>query len=180
MAVLDSSLAQAWEKHQEAILRLAEIPGLGIDSAQQILAAVGPQAAAFPSAGPFASWIGLCPGRPESAGESNNNRSPKGNRALRRLLNQAAHAAVKKKGSSFPLRLRRWRPRLGYKKALGAMAHRLGRLIWKILHERGRYHEQGIASTPKAIQRRRHDPVTQLRRLGYQVALTPLAPVSVE
>jgi transposase len=179
MAVLDSSLAQALEEHQEAVLRWAEVPGLGIDSAQQILAEIGPQAAAFPSAGQFASWVGICPGRQESAGESHNNRSPKGNRALRRLLNQAAHAAVKKNGSSFQRLLRRWLPRLGYKKAIGAIAHRLCRLVWKILHERVRYDEQGMASTPKAIQRRRHYLVAQLRRLGYQVELTPLAPVSV-
>ncbi|MFL6463436.1 MAG: hypothetical protein ACJ73N_03390 [Bryobacteraceae bacterium] len=87
---------------------------------------------------------------------------------------------MKKKSSSFQLLLRRWLPRLGYKKAIGAIAHRLGRLIWKILHERVRYIEHGMASTPKAIQRRRHYLVTQLRKLGYQVALTPLAPVSVE
>jgi transposase len=180
MAVLDSSLAQALAEHQETVLRLAEIPGWGVDSAQQILAEIGPQAAAFPSAGQLASWVGLCPGRQESAGESHNNRSLKGNRALRRRLNQTAHAAVKTKGSSFPWLLWRWRPRLGYKKAIWASAHRLGRLIGKILHERVRYHEHGMASTPQAIQQRRHYLVAQLRSLGYQVALTPLAPVSVE
>jgi transposase len=174
IAVLDSSLAQALEAHQEAVLRLAEVPGLGIDSAQQILAEIGPQAAAFPSPEQFASWVGLCPGRQESAGASHNNRSPKGNRALRRLLNQAAHAAVKKKGSYFQLLLRRWLPHLGYKKAIWAIAHRLCRLIWKILHERVRYIEHGMATTPKAAKRRRYYLVTQLQKLGYQVALTPL------
>ena len=181
MAVLDSSLAQALAEHQEAVLRLAEIPGLGIESAQQILAEIGPQAAAFPSAEQLASWVGVCPGRQESAGESNDNRSPKGNRALRRLLNQAAHAAVKKNGSYFQVLLRRWLPHMGYKKAIWAIAHRLCRLIWKILHERVRYIEQGMAPTPtpQARQRRRHYLVAQLRRLGYQVALTPMTPAPI-
>jgi Transposase IS116/IS110/IS902 family len=77
-------------------VRLAELPGLGIDSAQQIIAEVGPQAAAFPSAAQLASWVGVCPGREESAGVSSSDRSAKGNRSMRRLLNQLAHAAVRK------------------------------------------------------------------------------------
>ena len=40
---------------------------------------------------------GICPGSEESAGESNSNRSAKGNRAMRRLLDQLAHAAVRKR-----------------------------------------------------------------------------------
>ena len=178
-AGLDSSLAQALAEHQAAVLRLAEVPGLGIDSAQQILAEIGPQAAAFPSAGQFASWVGLCPGRQESAGESHDHRSPPGNGALRRLLNQAAHAAVQKNGSYFQVLLRRWLPHMGYQKAIWAMAHRLCRLIWKILHERVRYREQGMAPTPQARPRRRHDLGAQLRKLGYQVALTPMTPAPI-
>src|SRR5512132_1734447 len=47
---------------QEMVQRLAEVPGLGADSAQQIIAEVGPAAAAFPSAKHLASWVGVCPG----------------------------------------------------------------------------------------------------------------------
>jgi hypothetical protein len=39
-------------------------------------------------AGQLASWVGVCPGLPESAGESSGDRSAKGNRAMRRPLNQ--------------------------------------------------------------------------------------------
>ena len=51
MASLDKMIAEAMKAHQDAIVRLAELPGLGIDSAQQIIAEIGPRAAAFPSAG---------------------------------------------------------------------------------------------------------------------------------
>jgi transposase len=60
---------------------LAEVPGLGVDSAQQILAEVGANAA-FPSAKNLASWVGVCPGEEQSAGVSKSARSPKGNRNL--------------------------------------------------------------------------------------------------
>jgi hypothetical protein len=42
-------------------------------------------------------------------------RSPKGNRQMRRILNQAANAAVKHKGSFFEIVYRRSVPRLGHK-----------------------------------------------------------------
>jgi transposase len=99
--------------HQDAVQRLAEVPGLGVDSAQQIIAEVGPTAATFPSGEQLASWVGACPGDEESAGVNYSHRSPKGNRHMRRLLNQAANAAVKVKGSIFEIIYRRCVPRLG-------------------------------------------------------------------
>ena len=113
--------------------------GVGSDSAQQIIAEVGAAAAIFPSAKRLASWVGACPSEEKSAGVSYSHRSPKGNRQMRRLLNQAAHAAVKTKGSIFQLVYRRLVPRLGHAQAIGAIAHRLCRLICKILHQGVRY-----------------------------------------
>ena len=133
--------------HQEAVQRLADVPGLGVDSAQQIIAEVGPTAATFPTAKHLASWVGACPGDDESAGVNHSHRSPKGNRQMRRLLNQAANAAVKTKGSIFELVYRRLVLRLGHAQAIGAIAHRLCRLIWKILHDGVRYEERGPAVT---------------------------------
>jgi transposase len=173
MASLDSMIAEAMKEHQQAIVRLAELPGLGIDSAQQIIAEIGPQAAAFPSAAQLASWVGVCPGRQESAGVSSSDRSAKGNRSMRRLLNQLAHAAVRKEGCQLQIVFRRLASRLGYAKAVWAIAHRLCRLIWKILHEGVSYVEYGPAPTPLALKRRRQRLVTQLKKLGYQVQLTP-------
>ena len=50
--------------------RLAEVPGLGVDSAQQIIAEVGAKAATFPSAKNLVSWVGACPGDEEVDGVS--------------------------------------------------------------------------------------------------------------
>ena len=41
IAKLNGMIAQAMKPHQEAVMRLAEVPGLGVDSAQQIIAEVG-------------------------------------------------------------------------------------------------------------------------------------------
>jgi transposase len=87
-------------------------------------------AESFPSAGQLASWVGVCPGLQESAGESSSDRSAEGNRALRRLLNQLAHAAVRKRDCYLQIVFKRLSPRLGYAKAVWAIAHRSCRLIW--------------------------------------------------
>ena len=180
IAEIHALTAQRLREHNDAVVRLAEIPGLGPASAQQIIAEVGPQAAAFPSAAQMASWIGVCPGREESAEESRSNRSPKGNRPMRRILNQAANAAIKAKGCVFETLYRRLVPRFHHNKAIWAVAHRLARVIWKILHARVRYEERGIRTNPAAAKKRASRLVSQLRRLGYEVTVakrqTPTVP----
>jgi transposase len=167
--VLDQEMARLIAHHQPAVEHLAEVPGLGVDSAQQIIAEVGPSAATFPSPKHLASWVGACPGDDESAGVNYNHRSPNGNRPMRRLLNQAANAAVKTKGSIFEVVYRRLVPRLGHKQTIGAIANRLCRLIWKILHEGVRYDERGPAVTKQRAQRRAAKMIRELRSLGYRV-----------
>lgn len=173
---LDAMMAKQLHKHQEAVLRVAEMPGFGVDSAQQIIAEIGVDAAAFPTAAQFCSWAGTCPGRHESAEQNHSSRSPKGNRFVRRILTQAAQAAVKKKGSHFQSVFRRLLVKLGYRGAIWAIAHRLGRLLWKILHDSVRYREQGQETNPKAQKRRAQKLTLALRKLGYQVTLTPIQP----
>ena len=76
---LDQEMASLLRKHQDAVQRLAEVPGLGVDSAQQIIAEVGAKAATFASAKNLVSRVGACPGEEESAGVNRSQRSPKGN-----------------------------------------------------------------------------------------------------
>ena len=172
--MLDLLAAQMLKKHEDAVIRLAGIPGFGVDAAQQIIAEVGVDADAFPSASQFSSWAGTCPGSEESAEQNQSSRSPKGNRFVRRVLTQAAQAAVKKKGCHFQSVFRRLLPRLGYKGAIWAVANRLSRLLWKVLHDGVHYIEQGQETNPKAKKRRAQKLLQALRKLGYQVSLTPI------
>jgi len=166
---LDKEMASLLSEHQHAVQRLAEVPGLGVDSAQQILAEVGPTAATFPSEKCLSSWVGACPGDKESAGINYSHRSPKGNRHMRRLLNQAANAAARTKGSLFEIVYRRSIPRLGHNQAIGVIAHRLCRLIWLILHQGAQYEERGPAVTKRSKQLRTWKMIRQLRTLGYRI-----------
>ena len=128
-------MADLLAAHHDAVQRLAEVPGLGVDSAQQVIAQVGVTAATFASPKHLASWMGACPGTEESAGKNYSHRWPKGNRQMRRVLNQAANAAVKAKETIFAV----------------------SGLIWKILHERVRYEERGpsVSAEAKKIRTRK-------------------------
>ncbi|HME58548.1 MAG TPA: IS110 family transposase [Terracidiphilus sp.] len=180
IAKLNGLIAQAMQPYQETVIRLAEVPGLGVDSAQQVIAEVGVQASTFASAGELTSWVGTCPGKEESAEQNHSSRTAKGNKYLRRVLNQAAHATVKKKGSHFQAVFRRLLPRLGYKSAIWAIANRLCRVIWKILHEGVRFLEQGTECDPKIRKQRAQILARALRKLGYNVTITAISPAAPE
>ena len=59
---LDGEALGLLQRYQEVVLRVAEVPGFGVDSALRTIAEVGPEAAAFGSEKDLASWVGACPG----------------------------------------------------------------------------------------------------------------------
>jgi len=170
---LTQMIATTMKPHEDTVMRLAEVPGFGADSAQQVIAEVGPEAGAFDSAAQFTSWAGTCPGKEESAEQNKSSRSAKGNKYLRRVLTEVAQAAVKTKGCHYQIVFRRLLPRLGYKQALWAVVHRLCRLVWKILHDHVSYIEQAPFRDPGALKQRARTLARALRRLGYDVKLQP-------
>ena len=176
---LDQEIANLLRPHEDAVQRLAEVPGLGVASAQQIIAEVGPTAATFDSAKQLSSWVGACPGDDESAGVNYSHRSPKGNRQMRRLLNQCANAAVKTKGSIFEIVYRRQVPRMGHNQTIGVIAHRLCQLIWILLHRKVRYEERGPAVIESRKRKRTERMVRELRKLGYRVEAASVQPVQL-
>lgn len=171
---LDEELAQLLRVHQDAVERLAAVPGLGVDSAQQIITEVGPTAATFATAKRLASWFGACPGHDESAGINHSHRAPNGNRQMRRLLNQAAHAAVKAKGSIFQLVYRRLVARTRTRP--GDRGDRSPALppCLEDPPRRGqvRRTRTGGHQTPRAASRREDDPGTPESRLSRRTRAT--------
>ena len=57
-----------------------------------------------------------------------------------------------------------------------AIAHRLCRVVWKILHEGVQFIEQGIECDPKLRKHRARSLARALRKLGYNAQITPLNP----
>ncbi len=173
---LTQMAADAMREHGGAITRLAKIPGIRVLAAQQILSEAGPRASAFPSAAQFSSWIGVCPGRQESAERNHSSRCAKGNMYLRAVLCQAAQAAVRTKNSFFQQKFQRLIGRLGYSQAIWAIARHMSVVIWKVLHDGVEYIERGLTTSPQAMKRRLQRVKQELRALGYTADLTLLHP----
>lgn len=164
---LDDALALAMQEHVGVLVRLTKVPGVDRAAAEAILAEIGPTAAAFPSAGQLASWVGVCPGSRESAGVCYSSRSAKGNRYLRRLLCQIAWAAIHTKQTIFAGLFARFKPRLEAKGAAWAVAHRITTVLWLLLHEGVEYEEKGSSPpNPETLRRKLRRLLQQFARAG--------------
>jgi len=171
IARYDDQLTEKMSAYEESLRRLITIDLIERRSAENILAEIGPEAAAFPSAQQLASWIGVCPGSNESAGQNHSGRSAKGNRFLRRLLCQAAQAAARTNGSHLQSVFKRLVVRLGYVKAVWAIAHRICKIVWNVLRKGARFTEFSEARNPRAVQHAINHHLKALRRLGYSIPL---------
>lgn len=177
---INQALSAAMRDHLAALTRLSRIPGVQLYAAQELLAEIGPGAAAFPSAGQFASWVGVCPGSQQSAGINYSDRSPKGNRYLRRLLCQIAWGAIHTKETFYASLFARLRPRIEAKGAAWAVAHRIGRVVWLILHKGVEYEEKGAAPlNPRTLVRKFRKLAREFERQGIDIKTVLEQPVAV-
>lgn len=169
---LDREIEEQMRPFEQEIIQLDGIPGIGVRSAQVILACIGTDMSRFPSASHIASWAGLCPGNNESAGKRKKAKSTKGNQLLRTTLIHAAKSAARTKDTYLSAQYRRIAARRGANKAAVAVAHSMLVIIYSMLKNHLPYQEMGAdyfaKVNSKAIERR---AVKQLEMLGYQVKL---------
>jgi transposase len=156
----------------QAVELLESIPGVGIRTAQTIVAEIGVDMSRFPSAQHLASWAGVCPGNHESAGKRKRGQPTKGTQSLRTILVEAAWAATHAKGTFLRAKYQRVVKRMPKQKALGAIAHRLFVISSHLLSRHVPYAELRTASRdPQQVERQRRRLVEQLTTLGVQVTI---------
>lgn len=167
----------SWEA---AIQIWDSVPGIGRRLAEQLVAEIGPEPGQFPSAAHVASWAKVAPGNRESAGKRLSSKTGKGNRWLRTSLVQAAHGAVKVKGSALAVYYRRLAKRMNGKKAMMAVAHKILTIGYTLLCKREWYREPDVNARET---RRTEQLVAQMQRrierLGYTVTIEPSTAVAV-
>ncbi len=174
IADLDARVAELERPFGAAVDRLDAIPGVGRRVAESLVAEVGPTVDRFPTAQHLASWAGLCPGNHESGGKRLSGKTRKGNRALRRVLVQAAHAAARARQTYLSAQYRRLAARRGKKRAAVAVAHSILVITYHLLLDPTvPFHELG----PDYFDRRTSDAtrrrlVERLEHLGFDVTLT--------
>jgi transposase len=152
------------------------LPGIGTRVAEQLVAEIGTDLERFRDAAHLASWAKLCPGNHESAGKRRSAAIGGGNQWLRSSLVQAAHAAVRVKGSALAHFYRRIAARRGAKKAIIAVAHKLLTIGYTLLLKREHYREPDL--TEREGQRREHLARQLQRRLAQLGYTTQIAPIT--
>lgn len=157
---------------QKQIALLDEIPGIGRQSAERILAETGINMEQFKNADHFSSWAGLVPECKESAGKKMSTRIRKGNKYLKATIVECARAAIRKKDSYLYTRYQRIAARRGGKRALIAIAHSMLVAIYHILKDLQPYKDLGsnyyTSLNEEKIKKRN---IKSLENLGYEVTL---------
>jgi transposase len=148
---------------------LTRIDGINAMTAQTILSEVGLDMSRWKTEAHFASWMGLCPDNRIS-----------GDKVLRRgtrtVVNRVATAlriaasTLRRSNSYLGAQYRRLRTKLGPPKAVTAMAHRLARLVYRMLKYGQRYVDKGAEYYE---QRFRNQQIQALHKratkLGFQI-----------
>ncbi len=156
------------------VARLQTIPGVGATAAAVLVAEIGLDMSRFASAGHLASWAGLCPGNRQSGGKRLSGRTTKGNVWLRAVLSEVAWAITHTKDNALSAQFHRLVRRLGKKRAIVALAHKVLRIAYYLLRDGGEYQDRGADDTDQREKERleRHH-VRRLEQLGYTVQLAP-------
>lgn len=176
IADLDARIDQRIAPFAHLVELLDTIPGVDSRAAQTILAEIGPDMSIFPTAGHLASWAGMCPGQRDSAGKRGSGKTRKGSTWLRAALVQSARAATRTKGTYLREHYVQIRRRRGDARAVVAVGHEILIAAYRVLETGQPYLDPGPAVVAqRTIDRSRRRAVDSLRRLGYDVLLTPAA-----
>jgi len=142
IARLSDRIATMLEPLSSALQRLRTIPGVDRRAAEVIVAEVGTDMSRFATAEHLCRWAGMSPGNNDSAGKRRSGRTTKGNCWLRSVLVQAAWAASHTKATILGATYRRWVRRMGRKRAVVALGHKILVLVYKLLSEATVYEER--------------------------------------
>jgi transposase len=160
----------------EQLRRLDDIPGVGREVAQVIIAELGVDMNRFPSAAHAASWAGLAPGKNESAGKNRSGKITPGNRHLKAMLVQAAHAVSRTKDNYLAAQFRRLAARRGKKRAAIAVAHSILVIAYHMLRDGTEYRDLGGDYFDKRNKEKlQRNLVRRLEGLGLKVMLEQAA-----
>jgi transposase len=166
---------EAARPFEKAITALIPIPGYDRVSAQSVIAEIGPDMKAFPTASNLSSWSKVCPGSNESAGRRKSSATGHGDRWLERILVQVAWAASHTKDSYYRALFRRLAGKRRPKPAIVAVAHSILTTTYYILKYDRTYKDLGADHFDRIAKdkvRRYH--VKRLESLGYKVDLTEI------
>jgi len=150
---------------------LTQIDGINVMTAQTLISEIGLDMSRWKTEAHFASWLGLCPDNRISGDRILS-------RGTRRVVNRAATAlriaatTLLKSRTYLGAQYRRLRTKLGAPKATTAMAHRLARLVYRMLKYGNQYVDKGAEYYE---QKNRQQQIVYLRKRAAQFGLVVTA-----
>jgi transposase len=152
---------------------LTAIPGVEVHTIQTLLAECGPDLSAFPTAGDFASWLGLCPDNRITGGKVLSTTTRKVSNPAATALRLAAQSLSRNESVLGDFH-RRMRYRLGPPKAITATAHKLARILYHLITTRQPYDETFLAQHEHHTRARKtHRLKAQAAALGFSLVPSP-------
>lgn len=122
-------------EQQQKIEKLDKVEGVNQEQGEIVMAEIGIGIDKFPTADKAAKEAGLTPGLRETSKKQKHIRAVPGNKYLRTCMVQIAWSAVKVRNGYWMAEYKHLKKRLGAKKAILAVARRLFKAIYKILHD---------------------------------------------
>ena len=151
---------------------ICTIPGIGLLTADVVVAETGADMTRFPTAGHLASWAGTCPGHNESAGRVKSSKTRPGNPYLQGALGAAAMACAQNPSTYLGARYRRIASRRGPQKANVAIQRTMLTAIWHMGRTGTLYDDPGADFfTRLNPDRAKNRALHQLEAMGYQITL---------
>jgi len=133
---------------------LTGIEGIGVLTALILLTEVGPNVSRFHSEKHFCSWLGLCPDNRISGGKVLSSRT-------RRVVNRASDAlrmaasSLDRSQTALGGFARRMKARLGAAEGITATAHKLARIVYRLIKHGEAYVRQGLEAYEKKFADRK-------------------------
>lgn len=172
---LDSAIGEQLSPFKEDLELLETIPGVGVRTAELLLAEIGSNLNRFPTDAHLSSWAGMAPGNNESAGKRKSGKTRKGNKHLRSALVQSARAAAKGK-TYLSAQFHRISARRGGNRAAIAVGHSILVMAYHILKRREPYKELGAnyfdERKSKAVVR---NAIRRIEKLGFSVKIEEIS-----
>jgi len=128
IAELERYLYSELTPYQPLMDLLTTMPGMDRLSIAKLPTEIGPNMSAFPSPDHLVVWSSTSPGNEQSSDKRKKAKARRGNHHVRRILVEFAHAAAKTH-CYFKEKFEAWRPRLGYCKAIVAIAHKMIKIV---------------------------------------------------
>jgi len=167
---VEAAIETEIEKHSEALSLLCSIPGIDVTSASAIIAEIGTDLSAFPSAEHLCSWAGLAPGNNESAGKRKSAHIGKGNNYLKSMLCEISWVICGKRRLYLSGWYWRIKQRKGAKRAVVALARKLLSIIYTMFKTGQPYNEDCFELRRKQCEQKRASRmINELTKLGYRI-----------